>query len=106
MEQTICFAGLSDAEHRQTKIMNEFKFNCSHCEQHLKCDAQFVGREIQCPNCNHLIRIPAPPGQTANFQPEVGQTWATHVAAGVLPSGNLSIKPRDNQNAQFKNDAC
>jgi hypothetical protein len=74
-------------------IMNEFKFNCPHCDQHLQCDPQYSGCEIQCPGCNHLIRIPKAPGQTANYKSEVGQTWATHVAAGrAATPGNLRLK--------------
>jgi len=59
--------------------MAEFKFSCPHCDQHLQCNEQFSGREIQCPACNHLIRIPPVPGKTADFNPESGQTWATFV---------------------------
>jgi len=74
-------------------IMNDFKFNCPHCDQHLQCDPQFSGREIQCPGCSHLIRIPKAPGQTAHYQPEVGQTWATHVGAGrAAAPGSLRLK--------------
>jgi hypothetical protein len=72
--------------------MNQFKFSCPHCDQHLQCEEQFSGREIQCPACNHLIRIPAIPGKTALFAPESGKTWATFVPASEtpVPSG-LSI---------------
>jgi acetyl-CoA carboxylase beta subunit len=62
--------------------MSEFKFSCPHCNQHLQCDEQFSGRQIQCPHCDHLIRIPAAPGKTAQFDPQSGMTWATHVAPG------------------------
>jgi hypothetical protein len=67
-----------------TMNTNEFKFYCSHCDQPLKCEPQFGGRQIQCPACNHLIRIPNPPAGTGftQVQPEVGQTWATHVPKG------------------------
>ena len=69
-----------------TKTMNtsEFKFYCSHCDQPLKCDACHAGRQIQCPACQHLIRIPNPPAGSGftHVQPEVGQTWATHVPKG------------------------
>jgi DNA-directed RNA polymerase subunit RPC12/RpoP len=63
---------------------NEFKFYCSHCDQPLKCEPQFAGRQIQCPACQHLIRIPNPPAGTGftQVQPESGQTWATHVPKG------------------------
>jgi len=62
----------------------EFKFYCSLCDQPLKYEAQFAGRQIQCPACNHLIRIRNPPAGMgfAHVEPEVGQTWATHVRQG------------------------
>lgn len=71
----------------RVKTMNnsEFKFYCSHCDQPLKCNPCYAGRQIQCPGCNHLIRIPAPPAGTGftHVQPESGQTWATHVPRGT-----------------------
>jgi hypothetical protein len=73
------------SHHPKRKSMNQFKFSCPHCKQHLQCDEQFSGREIQCPSCNVLIRIPAVPGKTAQYNPEVGKTWATHVPAGNVP---------------------
>lgn len=39
--------------------MSDIKFECSQCRQHLACDEQDAGKEIQCPACNQLIRIPA-----------------------------------------------
>ncbi|MEY3275355.1 MAG: hypothetical protein RL153_620, partial [Verrucomicrobiota bacterium] len=59
----------------------EFKFFCSHCDQPLKCEPRFAGRQIQCPGCNHLIRIPNPPSGMGFTQvsPESGRTWDTHV---------------------------
>jgi DNA-directed RNA polymerase subunit RPC12/RpoP len=59
--------------------MSEFKFSCPHCQRHLKCSEADSGRQIQCPACNVLIRIPPVPGQTANYQPEQGKTWDTFV---------------------------
>ncbi len=68
------------------KLMSEseFKFYCSHCDQPLQCDPCHAGRQIECPTCHHLIRIPNPPpgmGFT-HVQPESGQTWATQVPKG------------------------
>jgi DNA-directed RNA polymerase subunit RPC12/RpoP len=65
--------------------MSQFKFSCPHCDQHLQCDEQASGREIQCPNCHHLIRVPPIPGRTAEYNPESGKTWATFVASGNVP---------------------
>jgi len=62
----------------------EFKFYCPHCDQPLKCDPCYAGRQIQCPACQHLIRIPNPPpgmGFT-HVEPESGRTWDTHVPPG------------------------
>ena len=55
---------------------SEFKFYCSHGDQPLKCDPCHAGRQIQCPGCNHLIRIPNPPPGTgfAQVHPASGQT--------------------------------
>ena len=65
--------------------MSEFKFSCPHCEQHFLCDEQFSGRQMQCPHCNHLIRVPRVPGKTAQFKPESGMTWATFVPSADTP---------------------
>jgi hypothetical protein len=79
------YACSTNQQHQTQILMSEFKFSCPQCDQHLQCDTQFAGREIQCPGCNVLIRIPPVPGQTANFTPESGMTWATHVPSGKAP---------------------
>jgi len=78
--------------------MSEFKFSCPHCQQHLQCDEQFSGREIQCPKCNVLIRIPPVPGKTVQYKPESGKTWATFVPPGNAqrPKG-LSVEGKANR---------
>ena len=65
----------------------EFKFFCSHCDQPLQCEARFAGRQIQCPGCKHLIRIPNPPSGLGFTQvsPESGRTWDTHVPTHRKP---------------------
>ncbi len=64
-----------------TPVTSEFKFYCSHCDQPLKCEVRFAGRQIQCPGCQVLIRIPTPPSGTGftHISPESGRTWDTHV---------------------------
>jgi hypothetical protein len=79
---------------KKQRTMSEFKFSCPHCQQHLKCEEQFSGREIQCPGCNHLIRIPSIPGRTVEYKPESGKTWATFVPAGNAPPPKLSVSPK------------
>jgi hypothetical protein len=76
--------------------MGEFKFSCPQCKHHLQCDEQFSGREIQCPTCQVLIRIPPVPGKTAQFNPEVGKTWATFVPSGKAePPKGLSVSRKE-----------
>jgi len=82
------FAWTSGAVRRRKKVkpMNapEFKFYCPHCDQPLKCDPCHAGRQIQCPACNHLIRIPNPPPGSGftHVEPESGRTWDTHLPKG------------------------
>ena len=59
--------------------MNEYKFSCPHCEQHLSCDEALCGRQIQCPGCNHLITIPVSEARAAEGHKTVqsGRTWDT-----------------------------
>jgi DNA-directed RNA polymerase subunit RPC12/RpoP len=73
--------------------MSDFKFSCPHCKQHLQVNEQFSGRQIQCPNCNHLIRIPAAPGKTAQYKAESGMTWATFVPPGNVDGAKTPKLP-------------
>jgi hypothetical protein len=77
--------------------MAEFKFSCPQCKQHLQCDEQFSGREIQCPACQILIRIPPVPGKTAQFNPESGKTWGTFVPSreGRIPKKSVRQPERE-----------
>jgi hypothetical protein len=70
--------------------MSEFKSNCPHSDQHLQCDEQYSGRQIQRPSCNLLMRIPSVPGKTIQYQREFGMTWATQIPAGQSESANDS----------------
>jgi hypothetical protein len=75
--------------------MGDFKFSCPHCDQHIKCNEEASGRQIECPACHHLIRIPPVPGKTAEYRPETGQTWGTFVPSGsVPPPSGLSLSPK------------
>lgn len=68
---------------------SEFKFECPHCKQHLRCAVQLAGRQIQCPACRHLINVPSPgPGSGfTQVEPQHGRTWDTFVAPPRKPSG-------------------
>src|SRR5436190_8779407 len=67
-----CSAAIHEACLRPNRFchMSDFKFSCPHCHQHMQCDEQFSGREMQCPSCHVLLRIPPVPGKTAELAPE------------------------------------
>ena len=39
--------------------MSEFKFTCPQCGQHILCDTQWSGREINCPACQQALVVPS-----------------------------------------------
>jgi DNA-directed RNA polymerase subunit RPC12/RpoP len=55
--------------------MSQFKFNCSHCGQHLECDEQFSGRQITCPACHALTLVPQVSGKAAPSPQKSGMTF-------------------------------
>jgi outer membrane lipoprotein-sorting protein len=42
--------------------MNEFKFSCPHCDQHILMPDGYEGVQINCPACQKLIVVPPTPG--------------------------------------------
>jgi hypothetical protein len=38
--------------------MNEFKFSCPQCGQHILCGTQWSGRQINCPACQQALVVP------------------------------------------------
>ena len=65
--------------------MADFKFSCPHCDQHIACDTALAGRQLTCPQCHHLFRIPPPPGADPKDVPaESGLTWQTFGPRPVL----------------------
>ena len=50
-------------------------FPCAHCKHPLQTKAKNIGREFQCPKCDHLVHVPSLGEKT-----EHGHTWDTHIA--------------------------
>lgn len=44
--------------------MNEFKYACPVCGQHIKCDSSQSGTVMECPTCFQKITAPQAPGST------------------------------------------
>ena len=63
--------------------MSELKFSCPHCGQHILCEEQLAGREIQCPSCQQVLQVPRAPGKNQPAPPErPPDSWAPPPPAG------------------------
>jgi len=48
--------------------MSEFKFACPMCGQHIKCDSDKSGGQVDCPTCFQKLIVPEPPhGDPSKF---------------------------------------
>jgi hypothetical protein len=65
--------------------MSAFKFECPQCQQHIETETANAGRQFQCPSCNHLIRVPPPPANAADYNPQSGMTWNTYIPGQATP---------------------
>ena len=45
---------------RESKLLMDIVFNCTHCEQELSIDSSGAGTEIECPSCGGKLVIPTP----------------------------------------------
>ena len=63
--------------------MSELKFSCPHCGQHILCEEQLAGREIQCPSCQQVLQVPRAPGKNQPAPAErPPDSWAPPPPAG------------------------
>ena len=66
--------------------MNETKFTCTACGQHIQCDASNAGRTISCPTCNAEIRVPSSASTDKAPSGEPVPAHTTKAAAGAAES--------------------
>ncbi len=80
--------------------MSDIKFECSHCKQHLACEEQDAGKQIQCPACNQLIQIPevsaaiVPPAGPSRLHIAHQAPKAPRETAPLPPEESLEPEPR------------
>jgi hypothetical protein len=67
--------------------MNEIKFACPHCQQHIACDEGYCGHPIACPACQGAMVVP----KLAAFG--FGATTALSLA---VPVATLVPRPESN----------
>src|SRR5687767_794016 len=54
--------------------MSDIKFSCSACGQHMVCDAQFAGRNTECPSCRWDITVPSASEAVALTPPPLSES--------------------------------
>ncbi|MFO1499510.1 MAG: hypothetical protein U1G07_14130 [Verrucomicrobiota bacterium] len=68
--------------------MSDFKFECPSCKQRIQIDVKHSGRQMQCPGCQLLIRVPpASQAKAEEYDPQSGMTWNTFVPGQSSPKG-------------------
>jgi hypothetical protein len=72
--------------------MNEFKFDCPTCGQHMLAAHEWIGQQIECPSCNTSITIPEPqkPTPTKKPQAKAGPSRTGSHLTTVDPSATAS----------------
>jgi len=75
--------------------MNEIKFSCVHCSQHLEAANTMAGERIECPACKQMIVIPVPPSPAKRDTvripvPKKNDSGVTQLAEFQLPEQKKS----------------
>lgn len=80
--------------------MNEFKFACPVCGQHIKCPAEKSGSQMECPTCFRKLVVPQPPSEgSGNF---VITASEVHTRTIPLPGSTAAAKtPVDGAQKKF-----
>jgi outer membrane lipoprotein-sorting protein len=73
--------------------MAEFKFSCPQCDQHILCDADYSGAQINCPTCNQLIVVPQAPRSAAAPPSTLATQRPTSAPAAPSPSMRAAVPP-------------
>jgi uncharacterized radical SAM superfamily Fe-S cluster-containing enzyme len=82
--------------------MNEIKFACPHCNQHIACDEGYCGYQIRCPACEGGLIVPRL--ATFGFGSETSLSLAVPVATPVprVAVDRLSKDPVSWSEAEWK----
>jgi DNA-directed RNA polymerase subunit RPC12/RpoP len=93
--------------------MNDIKFSCPQCQQHIQCEEGYAGMEIGCPSCSARMVVPGrpaapppPPPPPANPCPGCGAALApaailcTHCGFNLrtgqrMPARSASVPAQD-----------
>jgi hypothetical protein len=65
--------------------MSDLKFSCPSCGQHIQCDETHAGKNLPCPDCAHLIRVPNN-AEIIREAPVSTTTGSSAIGAGNVPT--------------------
>jgi hypothetical protein len=79
--------------------MNEFKFNCPTCGQHILAAHDWIGRRIDCPSCKSNLTIPhpekikkpGPPGKPPVPKPATPRSGETRQVKAPATDSNTKV---------------
>ena len=75
--------------------MNEFKFSCPSCKQHIKISVEFESRRLDCPSCKTTLIVPPPPAdQTIVPIATLAQPAARPKPTATLPPVSATAAPK------------
>ena len=83
--------------------MAEFKFSCPKCGQHIQCDADYAGAQINCPTCQQAIVVPqAPRFAAAPIPPSTPTGLSTRQSTSAPAAGRQFAGAPGQQSVQPK----
>jgi DNA-directed RNA polymerase subunit RPC12/RpoP len=74
--------------------MNEFKYACPVCGQHIKCDSSQAGTQMECPTCFQKIIAPQAPANEDQKLIITGTKVGNERATPKIPEGNSIHAPK------------
>lgn len=78
--------------------MNDIKFTCPCCDQHLICDTEQMGSAVQCPSCSQIVAVAIPIRTFRRAATGKIALWASSGLVALLATGLTAMavlkKPR------------
>ena len=72
--------------------MSEFKFSCPQCGQHILCDTQWSGLEINCPACQQTLAAPSLESPAPAITEPMHVTPPTAAVSPPRPPGRIILR--------------
>jgi DNA-directed RNA polymerase subunit RPC12/RpoP len=76
--------------------MSEFKFACPVCGQHIKCEPDEAGTQLECPTCFQKVIVPQAPSDGSKFVLTGSQRQARPMPLAGAPDAHANPAPSSN----------